>query len=323
MDAAAGLSFGSITPLYALALIPFAAIFLVRRESLRRMRAESFVSERLRGSSNTLRGARPWLVSSAFLLAVIALAGPRLGFTTVEVPRNEANRVIALDVSKSMAAQDVGTSRLEAAKAVARKIVLAHSGRVGLIVFEKTAEAVSPLTTDVDAVATLIDSIEAGELSQPGSDLSVAIEGALALAETAGNQKVEVVLLSDGEDQGKGLDDAVRKAAMRNVRVSTITIGTGSGATIPTENGAQLHDDNGDVVKTIARNDVMESVARRTGGRSYTNPFAEHSLDALVSEAGEGSGSGKVLQPIERFQWPLAMSFLLFFLGSLAHRGAE
>src|SRR5207253_406046 len=77
----------------------------------------------------------------------------------------ELNRALVVDVSLSMAAEDVGTSRLDAAKAIAKRIIAAHSGRVGLVVFENGADVVSPLTSDGDAVAALVDSLQPGEVS--------------------------------------------------------------------------------------------------------------------------------------------------------------
>src|SRR3954452_22778047 len=107
------MTFRSITALWWLAAVPGALLFLLGRERLRVRVARRFVSERLRGVSNGLRMIRPWMLAAALAAAVFAYAGPRAGFTFVPVTEHETNRIIAIDVSNSMAADDVATSRLD------------------------------------------------------------------------------------------------------------------------------------------------------------------------------------------------------------------
>jgi len=317
-------TFRSLTLLWLLALVPFAVAFLIARERHRARLARRFIAERLRGVSNTLRALRPWVLGAALALALIALAGPRRGFTTIPVEEREANRVIAIDVSNSMLANDVGTSRLDAAKAIARRIIDARQGRVGLIAFEMAGEVIAPLTTDGYAVSALVDTLEAGEIGQPGTDFGGAIQTAMRLVDADPSQRGDVVIISDGEDQGTHLADALRQAKARGVAVSTVLVGTGEGSTIPMPDGQVLRDDNGQPVTTYGRADVLEKIAAQTGGTFFANPFAEHTLDALAAARTAGAAKKKVVQvPIDRFQWPLALAFAALFVGSLVNRGAE
>ena len=316
------ISFRTPQMLWLAVVVPLALLFFVARERRRMRIARRFVSERLRGVANPARSVRPWLAALALLGCVVALAGPEAGFRVVPIEQRESNRVIAIDVSLSMAAQDVGTSRLDAAKAIAKRIIDAQQGRVGLVVFESAAEVVSPLTSDDEAVEALLDSIQAGEVSNPGSDLSVALMAALRLAgETA--QRGDIVVISDGEDQSTRLDDSIAKLAQRGVPVSTILIGTAAGSTIPRpEGGGDLVDDNGQVVTTYAHPEALQKIAAATGGKFYANPFGEHALDSLAASGGTMK-QRNVRVPIERYQWPLAFACIAMFLGSLANRGAE
>src|SRR5258706_14764537 len=116
-------------------IVPLALVFFLARERQRVRTARRFVSERLRGVANPLRTLRPWLAALSLLGCVIALAGPEAGFRVVPIEQRESNRVIAIDVSLSMDARDVGTSRLDAAKAIAKRIIDAQPGRVGLVIF--------------------------------------------------------------------------------------------------------------------------------------------------------------------------------------------
>src|SRR5687768_14716192 len=106
------MTFRSMTMLWLLALVPLALMFLFLREQLRTSVARRFAAERLRGVTMPARVLRPWLIALAIAATLIALAGPSAGFTLISITARESNRVIVIDVSNSMAAEDVGTSRL-------------------------------------------------------------------------------------------------------------------------------------------------------------------------------------------------------------------
>lgn len=323
MAEALGVTFRWSVLLWLAAAAPVALLLLLVRERTREHLARRFVSERLRGVANTARPLRPWFLALSIVAAVIALAGPRAGYTVVPVETREMNRVLVIDVSLSMMANDVGVARLDAAKAIAKRIVESHAGRIGLIVFEQSPEVVSPLTSDDEAVEALIDSIQPGEVDQPGTDLEAALASAQKLLDSDPTQRGDIVVISDGEDQSGRLDDAERKLRARGVAVSTIAVGTTRGSTIPSGSTAgPLRDDNGEVVVTYAHPETLQAVARATGGRFFENPFGEHALDALAATGG-ATKEKDVRVPIERFQWPLGIGFVLLMLGSFVNRGAE
>ncbi len=310
--------------LWLLALVPFAAIFFVARERLRNRIARRFVSERLRGSQNTIRRYRPWLLTAGLALAIFALSGPSRGFVTLPLTERESNRVVVIDVSNSMLATDIGTSRLSAAKAMARRLIDAWPGRVGLVEFEMAPEVVTPLTTDSDAAMAMLDSLQAGEVGAPGSDIGAALQQALRLVEVEPGAKADVVVISDGEDQGKGLAEAERRARERGIVVSTILVGRSAGAPIPQADGSELKDDSGKVVMTAAHAETLKGLAAATGGAYFENAYGAHDLDALLSPRTVGTARQKTVRiPVDRYQWPLSFAFVFLLLGSIANRGAE
>jgi Ca-activated chloride channel family protein len=308
--------------LWFLALVPIAVLFFVTRERVRNRLARLFASERLRGVSMPPRSLRPWLLTLGLAAALLALAGPYAGFSLVPIVAREANRVLVLDVSNSMAAEDVGTSRLAGAKALAARLARAQEGRIALIVFEAEPVVVSPLTSDTEAVASLSDTVVPGEVGQPGSDVGSAILSALRLIETETGQKADIVVLSDGEDQGTRVAEAVARAKARGVEVSAIVVGSSQGSPIPTPRGP-LRDSTGDVITTYARSDVLSEIARGTGGRLLENPFAQRALDPLLGTGAATERQTHTRVPVDRFQWPLALAFFALLGGSLLHRGAE
>src|SRR5256885_5353047 len=229
--------FRDIRWLWLLAAAPLALLFLIARERLRARLARRFVSDRLRGVTNPVRPLRPWLAAIAIIFTIVALAGPSMGFVTLPFTDREANRVIAIDVSNSMLAQDAGTSRLAAAKALAKRLIDAWDGRVALVIFESRAEVVAPLTSDSDAVDALLESVAAGEIGDPGSDIGAALTASMKLVEADPGAKADIVIISDGEDQGAHLQDAIRRARSRNVSVSAVMIGSTQGSPVPTPGG--------------------------------------------------------------------------------------
>jgi Ca-activated chloride channel family protein len=321
---ALGVTFRAAPLLWLAAVAPVALVFLIARERRRTRIARRLVSERLRGVANPVRVIRPWLLAIAIAAAAVALAGPQRGAMVMPVETRELNRVLVVDVSLSMAAEDVGTSRLDAAKAIAKRIIEAHSGRTGLVVFENGADVVSPLTGDGDAVAALVDSLQPGEVSLPGSDVAVGLNAAMKLLDADPRQRGDIVVISDGEDQGGRATEAIAKLRARGIAVSTIAVGTTRGATIPNpDGGGPLRDDSGQIVTTAARPDALELIAQQTGGHFFENPFGEHALDALAASGGGAAKQKNVTIPIDRYQWPLGAAFALLMLGSVANRGAE
>jgi Ca-activated chloride channel family protein len=311
--------------LWWLVVVPVLAAFLVARERHRARLARRLVAERLRGVSNGLRPLRPWFYAAAALALIVALAGPRRGTTTIPIEAREANRVIALDVSNSMAATDVGTSRLDAAKAIARTLIEKQSGRVGLIAFESSAEVISPLTEDDEAVESMLDTLETGDLDAPGSDIGGAVDEAMRIASIDPGQRADIIVISDGEDQGTRLPEVMRVAKERGFTVSTVMVGSAQGSSIPMPDGnGVLRDESGQVVTTYARADLLETLAKQTGGSFYANPFAEHALDGLIASGKVDNVRKRDVQvPIDRFQWPLGVALAACLCGSLFHRGSE
>ena len=105
--------------------------------------------------------------------------------------------------------------------------------------------------------------------------------------------------------------------------VSGIVVGTAAGSTIPARDGV-LRDESGEVVLTYARGDILQRLARGTGGTSLENPFAEHELTPLLSRTSAATARTAELRvPVDRYQWPLALAFVAFFCASLLNRGAE
>jgi len=168
------------------------------------------------------------------ILLVFAASGPQIGTRLAPVERKGVDLVFAIDVSKSMDAEDVKPSRLEKAKFEISQIIHQLKGdRIAFVVFAGTSHLYLPLTTDYEAAQLFLDGIDTGIIATQGTDLSSAIQtGLSAFTKESEHYKV-FVLVTDGEDhEGAAIDLAIN-ASKQGMVIHTIGVGTDTGSLIP------------------------------------------------------------------------------------------
>jgi len=261
-----------------------------------------------------------WL-AVAVLGAALALARPRWGAGQQKVERQGVDVVFLLDSSLSMGARDVPPSRLYVAKSLVRRMARAMPGnRVGLVQAEGDGVMLSPLTLDGAVLDLLLDTIDPGSMPTPGTELASGIDMALRTFGQGTEKHRVLVLLSDGEDWGGGLEDETAKLKEAGVVAYTLGIGTVDGAPVPIPGsaGETKRDADGNIVVTRLHPEVMAQLARATGG-SYlgvTSAAADptplvRQIDRMEKRTFE-SQSLSTLE--ERFQWPLALAVLALLI---------
>ncbi len=251
----------------------------------------------------------------AALGASLALARPRWGTGTQEVERQGVDVVFLVDSSLSMGAYDVAPSRLFVAKSLVRRMARAMPGnRIGLVQTEGTGVVLAPLTLDGAVIDLLLDTIEPGSLPTPGTELAPGLEAALRLFGEGGDKHRVLVLLSDGEDHGGGIDGRIARLKEEGVVVHALGVGTPEGGYVPISAGAGSRSfkrqADGSLVVTKLHEEVLEGLTRATRG-SYlrvTSAAADPTpilqrIDGMEKRTLE-SQSLSTLE--ERFQWPLA-----------------
>lgn len=310
------MSFASPGYLWLLALTPLAVAAYFWLAVWRRGASDRFAPGRRSGQrsgevSPLLRNVRALLVLLAVAALPIALARPQIGHDELVVEQAGADIVIALDVSRSMLAGDVEPNRLEAARRAASTLLDRLGGhRVGLVIFARSALLRSPLTTDLTALETLLQSAEQdGSLLAPGSDLGAAIRTATsALADSEAESRV-IVLVSDGEDhEGEALA-AAREAAQRGVRLFVAGAGTQAGASIPATaparaDGAEEEPASGPTVVTALDEGLLRRIAAAAPGGAYVQGAELASLGETIDRLDRTSFVAERQRlPVERFQW--------------------
>ncbi len=267
------------------------------------------------------------LLVIAFAALGLAAAGPRWGLESVEERTSSADLVLALDVSKSMLAQDIAPNRLERERVLARRILRELPGdRIGLVAFAGRAYVLSPMTVDHGALQLYLDALDPEIVSQGGSSLAAAIRQATDLArgpEDAG--RGVVVLVSDGEEleEEEGVREAAARAARVGITVHTVGVGTADGAPIPLGNDdvrGYLADADNEIVITALNEDLLREVASATGGR-YVRLGEAGATDAVISalqglDRAEGESQRRVRQK-ERYGWFVLLALVLLLIDGL------
>jgi Ca-activated chloride channel family protein len=204
----------------------------------------------------------------ALFFLVLALARPQWGKKTEVSGRLGIDVMIAIDVSKSMLAQDLTPNRLENAKASLNLIIDELAGnRIGLAAFAGTGFVNCPLTTDIGAAKLFLQSIDPDLIPDPGTDIGSAIQACVKAFGKSNNSKV-IILLTDGEELSGSALAAAELAASENIKIFAVGIGSLNGSPIP-DNGGFKKDKEGNLVLSRANPQLLNLLAEKTGGRAF------------------------------------------------------
>ena len=272
-------------------------------------------------SQNKQGQYRWWLLGLGGVLAVMALAGPAWQRIEQPVFRSDQALVIALDMSRSMDAQDVAPSRLLRARLKILDILeRRNGGQTALVVYSSNAFTVTPLTTDTDTIGALVNSLSTDIMPSRGSYPIAAIKKGQQLLENAGATFGEILLVTDG-----GTSPAVLRVA-RDLKefgytLSVLAVGTRDGAPIPQQNGGFVTDQSGNIAVPKLEESSLRSLAEAGGGQFSVISTDNRDIDLLLSgEVGTRQASNDALATDrwrEEGPWIL---LLLLPLAALAFR---
>jgi Ca-activated chloride channel family protein len=324
--------FVSTEILFGLLLVPvLGAFFWGTRQARKRALAQFGDLELVQKLSATLnRGGRVaksilMLVAVAFL--ILALARPQFG-TRVETVRSEGQDVmVALDVSRSMLAEDVAPNRLERARLEIMRILQRLAGdRIGLVAFAGNAFVQSPLTVDYGAAALFLNAMDPDLIPIQGTNLGEALTVALDAFEEGTRDQRVLIVVTDGEDHEGEIEEALARALDEGVQIHTVGIGSLDGVPIPEFDASGvrsgfIRDEGGTVVTTRLDESTLERVAQATGGRYFPALGPGANLDPLVEEITGGEGreleAREITQFDEQFQLFLGLALVLLLAEGL------
>ena len=196
---------------------------------------------------------------------ILALVNPKIGTKLKTVKREGVDIVFALDVSKSMLAEDIAPNRLEKSKQIISKIIdKLGSDRVGIIIYAGNAYPLLPITTDHGAAKMFLQNANPDLVSSQGT----AIKEALDLAKTYYNNDDQtnrfLIIISDGEDHQEETKQLAQNISNEGIKVYTIGVGSEKGAPIPMKiNGSLIgyKKYKGETVLTKRNSELLKGVA--------------------------------------------------------------
>jgi len=306
--------------LWVLPLVVIATVLLARRRlgpgNWQNVVAPSLIPYVLSSSPNKKAEYRWWLLGLGGVLAVLALAGPAWQRMDQPVFRSDQALVIALDLSRSMDAQDIAPSRLLRARLKILDILERRaSGQTALVVYSANAFTVTPLTTDIDTIAALTNSLSTDIMPSHGSYPIAAINKGRQLLEQAGAAYGEILLITDG-GTSPAAERAARDLLEAGYTLSVLAVGTVNGAPIPRLNGGFVKDQLGQIAVPKLEKRSLRSLAEAGGGRFSVLSTDDRDLDLLLSgEVGRRQASNEMLATD---RWYEEGPWILLFLLPLA-----
>lgn len=283
-------------------------------------------------------------VATALILMALAvtLSRPLTGPKSDSDERNGADLVIALDVSKSMWAEDVKPNRLEAVKKELSEWILDQkSDRIGLVLFAGKAFVQAPLTYDYTALDFVLKDAGPKSVSKKGSNIPEAIETAAHMMNNNKLQSKILLIISDGENlEGDAITAARRAHQNDGLTIYTIGVGTAGGGKVPAYDRLKFSPDSPEAragnqgpwvrsqygAEVISRLDsqALRAIASVGGGSYFEFRPGENTFPNIrsknISTLVERTRKIKTRDYDEWFQIPLGIAMLLIVLEPLLSR---
>lgn len=318
-----------VTPMFLAlaAAVPVLGLFWA---FLRARREKALAKLTLSVPRSPAAGLQMGLVLVGLGLTLLAAARPQWGKTTERTVERSRNVVVAIDVSRSMLAQDVRPNRLERAKADVADLIDSLAGdRCALVAFRRTGVVICPLTTDHGYLRSALEQLTPESAPRGETDLGSAIRASLGALDPAADDHNAIILISDGGDlRGEALQNA-ELAKRRKVPIFTVGIGDPKhGAELPDADGRGVQKFQGRAVTVRLEEAALKAIAEASRGRYVplaTAGTAETTLGAIyrrflrqVAAREQNEESERVA---ERYQLFLVPGLALLIAGAALSKG--
>lgn len=317
--------------LLALVLVPVLVLFYFslkkwKRNTIKKIGDPLLVKELIANFSPKKFLGKFILFIVAFALCVFAVAGLRKPDASQKINRKGTDIVIALDVSKSMLAQDIKPNRLERAKQLIATIIeKSPNDRFGLVLFAGRAYLQMPLTMDVGAINMYLSAASPDNINTQGTVISDALKMSAGAFNLKEKTYQSILLISDGEDHDNNALSVTKDLVKAGIMVNTIGIGSPSGAPINDEETGEYKVDNqGQTVISKLNEKELRDIAKEGNGiyQLYTNSndVAQKLVSQLSGKGFERTINNSSYNSFQQyFQYFLALAFVLllieFFIG--------
>jgi Ca-activated chloride channel family protein len=257
-----------------------------------------------------------FLIGLAFL--IVSLTNPKMGTKLETIKRQGVDIVFALDVSKSMLAEDIAPNRLEKAKQIISKIVdRLGSDRIGIIIYAGNAYPLLPITTDHGAAKMFLQNANPDLVSSQGTAINDAIIMASSYYDNDEQTNRFLFIISDGEDHQEDASSAIVQATKDGIKTYTIGVGTEKGGPIPIKYKGVLQgykkDNKGETVVTRLNEAVLKDIADNGNGKYILGNKTRETVDFvedLLVKAEKSEFESK------QFQWFIGFALLFLVVDS-------
>ncbi len=315
--------FHFIRPYWLLAIIPFVVIVtLMLRNKLSQGNWSAVCDAELLPFLLQEKAVNPsrWVLTTgafAALLVIIALAGPTWQRLPSPVFRNESALVIALDLSRSMDAEDIKPSRLIRARyKIADILKQRKDGQTALLVYAGDAFTVTPLTDDTETIDSQLSALTTDIMPSEGNNTSIVLEKAVELFKQSGLQKGQILLVTDSVDSDKTLATV---KALDNYTLSILGVGTTEGAPVALPEGGFLKDEQGTIVVPKLDASALAKLAQAGKGVYQTITANDADIQTLLSAVDKPvQQEGKENKNLLLDQWEDKGPWLLLLVLPLA-----
>ena len=266
---------------------------------------------------------RIFTILFCLIFLVLAMINPQMGTKMETFKRFGVDIVFAVDVSRSMLAEDIVPNRLEKAKQLVNQIINTLNGdRIGIVAYAGKAFPQLPITTDYSSGKMFLQSMNTDMISSQGTAIDEAIQ--LATNYYDDESKIEriLIIISDGEDHNDVSVDMAKSASEKGIIIYTIGVGKEKGAPIPIKKNGIIQsykkDNKGEVVITKLNRQVLVDIANQTGGEfidGTETKFVVNRIGEILKETEKKEFESKKFSEYkDQFQWFLAIGLLLLFI---------
>ncbi|MCW5514852.1 VWA domain-containing protein [Muriicola sp. Z0-33] len=323
------IQFDEKTYFYLLLLLPAMVVLFVLvefwKKRMQRRFADTQLLKRLTPSKSNFKSSLKLIfVLVGLSLLIVGLVNPKIGTKLETVKREGVDIVFAVDVSKSMLAEDIAPNRLEKAKRLVSEIInQLASDRIGIIAYAGQAFPQLPITTDYGAAKMFLQSMNTNMLSSQGTAINEAIKLASTYYDDEDQTNRVLFIVSDGEDHSEGSTiDAVELAVEEGIKIFTLGVGSSKGGPIPIKRNGVVErlkkDAQGEVVITKLNEDVLEEIADNGDGEYINGSNTDEAVEFIKEELNQMDKkefeAKQFAEYKDQFQWFLGAALLFLFL---------
>ncbi len=314
---------------YLLLIIPIMIVIFVALQIWKKRTQRKFADLALLKRLTPSRSSFKSTLKLAFLLVglsflILGLVNPKIGTKLETVKREGVDIVFALDVSKSMLAEDIAPNRLEKAKRLVSEIInQLGSDRIGIIAYAGQAFPQLPITTDYGAAKMFLQSMNTDMLSSQGTAINEAINLATTYYDDEEQTNRVLFIISDGEDHSEGTTiEAVETAVDNGIRIFTIGVGQSKGAPIPIKRNGVVQslkkDAQGEVVITKLNEEILKEIANEGNGEYINGSNTDTAIEFIKEQLNQIDKTEfeakQFAEYKDQFQWFLGIGLFFLFM---------